>query len=132
MGPVSHQRGKQVVDQVRGRTVHPLPYRIGGHVRSRGQPRGGAGQGPADLVQGQGEAFPAREQNVVEKADWFTGEEMIEKGPVELRRSGGTRELGKSGGGDSRRPASWPSIQSGGLQRPGRRTSDLALPSSWP
>jgi len=99
MRPVSHQRGKQVVDQVRGRTVHPLPYQIGGHVRPRGRRRGGAGQGPADLVWGQGEAFPEREQDIVEKPDWFTGEEMIEEGPVELRRSGGTRKLRESGGG---------------------------------
>jgi len=35
----------------------------------------------------------------VEKPDWFTGEAMIEEGPVELRRSGGTRELGESGEG---------------------------------
>ena len=80
VGPVSHQRGKQVVDQVSGRR------------------RRGAGQGPGDLVRGQGEAFTEREKDVVEKPDWFTGEEMIEEGPVQFRRCGGTRKLQESGG----------------------------------
>ena len=97
MGPVSHQRGEQVVDLVRGHTVHPFPYRVAGHVRPGGRRWGEAGKGPADLVQRQGEAFPEREQDGVEKPGWLTGEKVIEEGLVELRRSGGTRELREAG-----------------------------------
>jgi len=91
VGPESHQRGKQVVDQVRGHTMHPFPYRVGGHVRPRGRRHGGAGEGPADLVQGQGEAISEREQDCVKKRGWFTREKVIKEGLVELRRGRGGR-----------------------------------------
>jgi len=97
VGHVSHQRGEQVVDQVRGHMVHPFPYRVGGHVRPGGRRWGGAGKGPANLVQRQGEAFPEREQDGVEKHGWFTGEKVIEEGLGESRRSGGPRKVREAG-----------------------------------
>jgi len=85
--------GKQVVDQMRGHTVHPFPYRVGGHVRPRGRRQGGAGKGPADLIQKQGKAIPEQEQDGVKKPGWFAGDKVIEGGLVEFRQSGGGREL---------------------------------------
>jgi len=37
VGTICHQGCEQVVDQVRCHAVHPLPYRVGDHVRPRGR-----------------------------------------------------------------------------------------------
>jgi len=95
--PIGHQGGEQILDQVRGHTVPPLPYRVGGHVRPRGRRWGGAGKGPADLVKGQGEAVPKWEQDGVDKPGRFAGEKVLQKGFVEFRRSGSAWEFRETG-----------------------------------
>jgi len=97
VGSVGHQRGEQVLDQMRGHTVQPLPNRVGCHVGPGGRRWGGAGKGPANLVLGQGEAFSEREQDGVRNPGWFAGEKVIEEGLVKLGRSGGTWELRETG-----------------------------------
>jgi len=71
VGPVGHQGGQKVMDEVRGHAVHPFPNRVRDRVGPWGRRRGGAGKGPANLVRCQREAFSEREQDGVGEPSWI-------------------------------------------------------------
>jgi len=97
VGPVGHQGSEKVEDQVRGHTVHPVPYRVGGHVQSRGRREGRAAPGPSYLVQREREAVPEWEQDSIDKPGRFTWEEVVEERQVELGRGGRSGEFRETG-----------------------------------
>ena len=82
MGPVGHQRGKQVVDNVGSYPVDPFPHGVGGHVRPGGRQSGGAGEGPGNFLGLQRVAVGKAEQDGVAEPGRLTGEKVIKEGLV--------------------------------------------------
>ena len=106
-----------------------FPNRVGDHVRPGGQRRRGTGQGPADLVQGQGKAFFKWEEDGVEELGRLAGEKSDCVGPGAAPTAYWRLEAPGNEVEGGRWLAFWPSIQSGQWLRPGRTSSVPSSPS---